>query len=102
MDFSQPKNGKVLNPPPQKQQNTIFTKKQTIRRLSVHSSSFFVSSFINSVADFLNSDNVSPAALPISGNFFGPKIINANTTIKINPGTPMFANPKHITFFPKV
>src|SRR5699024_11803833 len=51
------------------------------------------SSLMRSLADFLNSRNVSPAALPISGNFLGPKIIKANATIKIKPGIPILPIP---------
>ncbi len=40
--------------------------------------------------DFLNSRNVCPNALPISGNFFGPKIIKARIKMRIKPGTPIF------------
>src|SRR5699024_11923593 len=54
-------------------------------------SPFFVSSsLIISFADFLKADSVCPNADPISGSFFGPKIISAIITIRIRPGTPIF------------
>src|SRR5699024_12074783 len=48
--------------------------------------SSFVSSSTSenaSPVDFLNSFSVCPAALPISGNFFGPKMIRAMINIRI-------------------
>lgn len=51
-----------------------------------------ITSLVSSRVDFLNSLKVSPKARPISGSFLGPKMIKARTSIKINPGTPIFEN----------
>src|SRR5699024_10469908 len=56
----------------------------------------FKYSDINTFVYLLNSRNVSPAALPISGSRFGPKIISATTIISIKLGKPICANPNQI------
>src|SRR5699024_5706744 len=51
--------------------------------------SFVESSSTIPFVAFLNSFKEFPAALPISGNLEGPKIINATTSIRIRPGIPI-------------